>query len=238
MQQVILAAGKGNRLKSSITNKCLLNIGGKTLLEHNLEYGKSVNSTDAIVVVGHNRNNIINYLSKKQTLNSIRFVIQEPQLGIANGVYKAKDYILDEFFMCLSDEIVYNECFSEFFKFFCEKDIDCLCGIVKDNIENIKKAYSLDMNPIGKIKKVNEKPTVIINEFKGTGYCLMKHCMLDILESLNKNPIRNEYEMGDWINEAIKQGYNCYAHIIGEKDFNINELQDFKNAKRIIELGV
>jgi choline kinase len=54
MRGIILAAGKGSRLNGTIGDKpkCLLRVGGKTLLERQIEALKSVGITDIVVVVG------------------------------------------------------------------------------------------------------------------------------------------------------------------------------------------
>jgi choline kinase len=54
MRGIILAAGKGSRLNGTIGDKpkCLLRVGGKTLVERQIEALKSVGITDIVVVVG------------------------------------------------------------------------------------------------------------------------------------------------------------------------------------------
>jgi choline kinase len=54
MRGIILAAGKGSRLNGTIGDKpkCLLRVGGKSLLERQIEALKSVGITDIVVVVG------------------------------------------------------------------------------------------------------------------------------------------------------------------------------------------
>jgi choline kinase len=54
MRGIILAAGKGSRLNGTIGDKpkCLLRVGGKTLVERQIETLKAVGITDIAVVVG------------------------------------------------------------------------------------------------------------------------------------------------------------------------------------------
>ena len=54
MRGIILAAGKGSRLNGTIGDKpkCLLRVGGKTLVERQIEALKAVGITDIVVVVG------------------------------------------------------------------------------------------------------------------------------------------------------------------------------------------
>ena len=54
MRGIILAAGKGSRLNGTIGDKpkCLLRVGGKTLVERQIEALQRSASTDIVVVVG------------------------------------------------------------------------------------------------------------------------------------------------------------------------------------------
>src|SRR4249920_2160530 len=54
MRGIILAAGKGSRLNGTIGDKpkCLLRVGGKTLVERQIEALQGVGITDIAVVVG------------------------------------------------------------------------------------------------------------------------------------------------------------------------------------------
>src|SRR3954470_23262940 len=54
MRGIILAAGKGSRLNGTIGDKpkCLLRVGGKTLVQRQIEALKNVGITDIVVVVG------------------------------------------------------------------------------------------------------------------------------------------------------------------------------------------
>lgn len=55
MKAIILAAGRGRRLGDSVTEhpKCLLEIGGRTLLERMLDALDSAGVQDQVVVIGH-----------------------------------------------------------------------------------------------------------------------------------------------------------------------------------------
>lgn len=237
MQQVILAAGKGSRLKSTTTNKCLVELCGKKLIEYSLELGVEIGVSKIIVIVGYNKEYIIDYLGETYKGIPIEYVIQEPQKGIAHGIMFASQKITEEFFMCLSDEIMITPSIKEFKQFFETNKSDCVCGVVKDCIENIKKTYTLELTENNRVTQILEKPSIIFNDLKGTGYCMMSTRMLECLKQLTINPIRNEYEMGDWIRLAIHNNYNCYSFEVAEAAYNINEQSDLNTAKECILSG-
>jgi dTDP-glucose pyrophosphorylase len=232
MKQLILAAGKGTRLGIGETNKCLVKINGKTLLDYNLELGNEIHREKTILVVGHNEQYIRDYMSIHYQNLSICYVRQQPLQGIAHAVMLASEKIDSSFFMCLSDELLFKPKIKQMLDFFNKSGADCVCGMVADSIDNIKKSYTMDINNDKKITRLVEKPHEVFNSYKGTGYCMMSQSMLSVLIDLKPNKVRNEYEMGDWIQLAIDKGLKCFSYEIAKYDFNINEPNDITAVMR------
>ena len=62
MKALILAGGRGKRL-GDITeslNKCLLELGGKSILEYNLDRAVEAEPNEIVIVVGYQAEDIIN----------------------------------------------------------------------------------------------------------------------------------------------------------------------------------
>jgi len=91
---VILAAGKGTRMKSDLP-KVLHQIKGKTLINHVIKSALELqaNHNKIIVVVGHQKEKVIESVQKDFPLAPIEFVTQEPQLGTAHAVLKTSPLI-------------------------------------------------------------------------------------------------------------------------------------------------
>ena len=88
VQAVVLAAGKGTRMKSDLP-KVLHRIAGRTLLDHVLDVVEQAGVDDCIVVVGHQADKV------RQTCGrpGLTFVLQEPQLGTGHAVQMAADHL-------------------------------------------------------------------------------------------------------------------------------------------------
>src|SRR3989344_770588 len=87
---VILAAGKGTRMKSELP-KALMPLSGKHFIKHLLEsVDKSGIDEKPIIVVGYERDVIRKELGEKY-----EYVIQEEQLGTGHAVLSAKDACRD-----------------------------------------------------------------------------------------------------------------------------------------------
>ncbi len=79
MRPIILIAGVGWRLKphTEATPKCLLDIGGKTLLRRYLEAFAALGLPEAVLVVGHLREKIMAEAARGPAGVEIRFVTNE-----------------------------------------------------------------------------------------------------------------------------------------------------------------
>ena len=82
IKAVILAAGKGTRMKSN-TPKVLHQIFGKPLLGYVLDNVKNL-TNEAFVIVGHHAEEVTDYVNKNY--QKAKTVLQTPQLGTGHAV--------------------------------------------------------------------------------------------------------------------------------------------------------
>ncbi|GBE15606.1 bifunctional protein GlmU [bacterium BMS3Abin14] len=83
LMTVVLAAGKGTRMSSSIT-KVLHLLRGKPLILHAVGQARSVSSAGIIVVLGHQAERVRSLLTAVDP--GLEFVLQEPQLGTGHAM--------------------------------------------------------------------------------------------------------------------------------------------------------
>jgi len=83
---VVLAAGKGTRMKSAMP-KVLHVAGGRSLIEHALHLAASLDPASIVVVVGHEADLLRTALAKRLGL---AFAVQEPQLGTGHALLQAE----------------------------------------------------------------------------------------------------------------------------------------------------
>ena len=84
---VIMAAGKGTRMKSKLP-KVMHSLAGKTLIEHVLDTVSQVGIERPLVIVGHGREEIEIRISERAEL-----VVQTEQLGTGHAVMQALPYL-------------------------------------------------------------------------------------------------------------------------------------------------
>jgi bifunctional UDP-N-acetylglucosamine pyrophosphorylase/glucosamine-1-phosphate N-acetyltransferase len=86
---VILAAGKGTRMKSA-DPKVLHHAAGLSLIEHVLRAADALQPSTTVVVVGHLSDRVTDALSKRLGL---RFASQERQLGTGHALLQAEPHL-------------------------------------------------------------------------------------------------------------------------------------------------
>jgi UDP-N-acetylglucosamine diphosphorylase/glucosamine-1-phosphate N-acetyltransferase len=85
---VIMAAGKGTRMKDPGKAKVMNEIDGKPLIGHVAELAKHLDAVRVVVVVGWQKDSVISYLAELDP--GIRCVEQSPQLGTGHAVMQAE----------------------------------------------------------------------------------------------------------------------------------------------------
>jgi len=82
---VVLAAGKGTRMKSEV-HKVLHPIAGRPMIEHLMDSVAALSPERQVVVAGHGREQLAKALGE-----STAIAVQEPQLGTGHAVQRAQD---------------------------------------------------------------------------------------------------------------------------------------------------
>jgi bifunctional UDP-N-acetylglucosamine pyrophosphorylase/glucosamine-1-phosphate N-acetyltransferase len=83
---VILAAGKGTRMKSA-RPKVLHELAGRPLIEHVLSTLTQLDAAETVMVIGHGADQVRTALAGYSRL---RFVVQAPQLGTGHALLQAE----------------------------------------------------------------------------------------------------------------------------------------------------
>jgi bifunctional UDP-N-acetylglucosamine pyrophosphorylase/glucosamine-1-phosphate N-acetyltransferase len=87
---LVLAAGKGTRMKSNLT-KMLHPIAGIPLVAHGVHTSQALDPERIVIVVGHQSDQVKTALAAEFGDGTLRYAIQAEQLGTAHAVMCAKD---------------------------------------------------------------------------------------------------------------------------------------------------
>jgi L-glutamine-phosphate cytidylyltransferase len=114
MKAVILAAGRGTRIRSVHGEhpKCLIEVDGNTILDHQLEALSMAGINDVAIVVGYEKEQIILHLNARFLTNNQRIhFIENPAFAITNNIYSlwlALDWLRGDSFIVLNADVVFD----------------------------------------------------------------------------------------------------------------------------------
>lgn len=109
MQAIILAAGKGTRLRplTFATPKPLLIVAGKPILEHTLN-ALPEEIKEAVLVIGYLGEQIKRYFGSEYKGRKITYIHQKKQLGTFNALKQARPALGGSFLSLMGDDL-YNQ---------------------------------------------------------------------------------------------------------------------------------
>lgn len=125
MQAVIMAGGKGTRIASIAHDipKPMISICGKPILQHQIECLKKQNITEITLVIGYMGKKIKNYFADGEQFGvQIQYVEEETPLGTAGALFYLKTKIQEDFLL-LNGDIIFDVDFERFFKYHREKGV-------------------------------------------------------------------------------------------------------------------
>ncbi|PUE29461.1 UDP-N-acetylglucosamine diphosphorylase/glucosamine-1-phosphate N-acetyltransferase [Limnohabitans sp. JirII-29] len=92
---VIMAAGKGTRMKSSMP-KVLHRLAGKALVQHVIDTARSLQARHTIVITGHGAEQVEAALQQANPGDGLQFARQMPQLGTGHAVQQTVPLLGDD----------------------------------------------------------------------------------------------------------------------------------------------
>lgn len=116
MQVVVLAAGKGKRMRPLTEDlpKPLIEVAGKTLLKHKFD-ALPDEITDIVLVIGYQGGKIQNTFGNRYGSRNITYVEQKENTGTGGALWLTQNILEDRFVVMMGDD------------FYCRKDIEeCL----------------------------------------------------------------------------------------------------------------
>jgi len=225
MQAVILAAGRGTRMKNltETVPKPLLVVAGKNLLEHKLDnLPQSID--EVIIVIGIQGEKIQQYFKDHYRHFSIRYSKQNSQQGTADALWQAQSLLTDDFIVMAGDDIYGASIL--------QNVINTKWSMAVWSCDSWPQPYNnLVINESGYLEKIIFE----VENYQGAGYidmCLY-HLSSDIF---NYSPIRifgtKEFGLPHTISEVTKK--IPLKVIEGDFWLQINTPEDLKKADTIL----
>jgi NDP-sugar pyrophosphorylase family protein len=237
MKAIILAAGRGKRLKEATkpANKSMLKFQGRHLIEYSLETARLSQVNEIIIVVGYRATDIVNQFGIQYENIKIRYVIQEQQKGLVNALEYTRNALNgDDFILLLADEILIHPNPMEMIETFQKEKLFVMCGVTQvEDRSQISKTYTVICNEDdNRIYRLIEKPRNPFNNIMGTGNCIFKNEIFDYVPYTPINYMRKEKELPDLIQCTIDDGNPVKLFYINAQYVNINTPEDITIAEQ------
>lgn len=244
---IILAAGKGTRMRSTLP-KVLQPLAGRPLLGHVIETAKKLNAANIITIYGHGGNLVQQAFAQE----NVEWVEQAEQLGTGHAVKVTLPVLpTDGVSLILSGDV---PCITEAtLKKLLQASAETGIGIVTLTVDDAT-GYGRIVRKNGEIQAIVEHKDANdeqrkIKEFNTGIYCVNNAKLHEWLPKLSNENAQGEYYLTDIIAMAIADGLSV-ASVEPELAFEVEGVNDrvqlatlereFQNnqAKKLMQQGV
>lgn len=239
IKSVILAAGKGTRMKSE-TPKVLHKIFDKTLLGYVLDSVKSF-SNEAFVIVGHKAEVVTEFVNKNYSF--AKTVLQTPQLGTGHAVSMVCPQ-LENFdglvlILCGDTPLVREKTLKKFVDEHIASGADLsVMSTIFENPANYGRIIRCANGALEKIVEEKDATDVekAVKEINAGIYCLNWAKIKPAFSQLTSSNAQGEYYLTDIIEWANRQGLFVKASVLEDSDeiYGINSRENLAAATSLM----
>lgn len=241
LRTIILAAGKGTRMKSAVP-KVLHEAGGKPLIDYVVQAARAAGSLKICVVLGHQTEMVQDYLGKE-----IQTVRQAKLLGTADAVLSAapflKGYKGDVLILCGDTPLLRQKTIRSLVRRHKKEGADCtfLTTVVYNPSGYGRVLRGPDGTPFA-IREHNDATEAEknIREINVGVYCFKGDVLSGALKKIGVNTKKREYYLTDII-EILSEEGKAIATVETEdpeEGFGVNNRIDLAKAEGILRRRV
>ena len=234
---VILAAGKGTRMKSKLP-KVLHKVGGHPMLEHVMDAAEAAGCRDNVVVIGHGAE-----LVRELVGSRARIALQAEQLGTGHAVLQAADTLKDftgtVMILCGDTPLLEAE---ELRKFYAEHvksgaAATVMSAMMEDpfGYGRILRDANGDVAGIVEQKDASEEQK-LIKEINTGNYCVEAPLLFEVLRTLGNNNAQGEYYLTDVLAKLRAMGKKVGGVVTADSEMimGVNSRRQLAEAESVM----
>lgn len=222
---VLMAGGKGERLRplTEKTPKPLLPVGGKAIIDHNVDRLISYGIRHLYVTVNYLHEQIENHYQKPRNGVNIQ-TVREPQFLGTIGSVKFVPEFFNNTVLVMNSDLFTNIDYEDFFLHFHEHNADMSVAAVPYNISIPYGILNLEGR---EVKGLLEKPNY--NYYANAGIYLIKQRVLDEI------PEGKYFNATDLIEKLIAEGKKVIRYPLNGTWIDIGNPQEYQKAQDLFK---
>jgi len=234
---IILAAGKGTRMNSSLP-KVLHKLAGRPLIDHVLNTAFSLDPEKVIVVVGYGADSVRSAVGNRS--DDLEFVIQEPQLGTGHAVSQCLDRlsVFDGTVVVLSGDVPVLKPETLRQLILARIETGAALSVLTGNLEEPTGYGRIIRSPDGDILEIREQKDLSegqenITEVNLGVYAFDSAFLVRELPGIGSDNAQGEYYLTDMVKVAAGSGSGVISHKIADQKeaLGINTLGELGNME-------
>ena len=241
MMAIVMAAGKGTRMKSK-SSKLVQKIYGKEIVKRAVENAKKAGVHNIVAVVGYMKEAVMGVLG-----DSVSYAVQEEMLGTGHAVMQATKYlegkkgkvlVLNGDVPILRPETL-NKLLNKSIE---NKEAATLLTAIYDNPTGYGRIVRDEGGNVKGI--VEEKDTSdeqkLIKEINAGIYCFDIEALLDALKEIKPNNAQGEYYLTDVIEIMNKKGLKTGAVVVEDNTeiLGVNDRVQLELLTKVLQMRI
>lgn len=235
---VILAAGQGTRMKSSLY-KVLHPVLGRPMVQHVIDNIKSIDVDQIVTIVGHGSDSVMAYIG-----NDSEYVLQEEQLGTGHAVIQAEKLLGDKegttLVVCGDTPLIRQETFEQLLEYH-EKE-GAQATILTSRAEDPTGYGRVIRHPEKGVERIVEHKDAseeerLVDEINTGTYCFDNKTLFKALKQISNDNAQGEYYLTDVIEIIKKDAGKIAAYLTPDFDetLGVNDRVALQEAERILK---
>ena len=235
---VILAAGKGTRMKSKLP-KVLHKVGGHSMLEHVMDAAEAAGCHDNVVIIGHGAE-----LVRELVGNRARIALQAEQLGTGHAVLQAeealKNFVGTVMILCGDTPLIEGVELKKLYKFHVQSG--AAATVMTAMMEDPFGYGRILRNANGDVAGIVEEKEALpeqkqIKEINTGNYCVEAPLLFEVLKSLGRRDEHSEYYLTDLVALLHARGEKVSGLLTNDSEMimGVNSPEQLAAAEEIMQ---